>query len=244
MWISHSYSGLVETIRADALIKTFGQHQLLRKGDNINFTEINQIRGKLRFLARLLHAVRDETGTSDSLSDLIDPGYYDAFVTAVLKIRAVNKQLALTLGHYIRQVCMLSIGECIKKSDRMGRSKGEDFLQLYNSSWGTTVAASTLRMQQQQKVNKAVKLPTSADLVAITKYIQDEVSAELGQADEVDYNRLQKLVLAGLLMYNKRRPAEVADIKISDYRLSFANQEDSEEILDSLSAEDKIVASR
>lgn len=237
------FTGVVETINSDKLIKEFGQNQLLRKGDNLAWTDVNQIRGKLRFLARLVHAVRDEAGNVCSLSELLHPSYYDAFVTAVLKIRTTNKQLALTLGHFIRQVCLLNIAQGIKTGNKPLRKNSEDFLQLYTSSWGTTVASSTLRMQQQLKLNKERKLPISSDLVALTQYVQKEVDSEL-DASQVNYNRLQKLVLAGLLLYNKRRPAEIADIKVSDYRLSFDNQEDRPEILQSLTAEERIVASR
>lgn len=235
------YLGVLEAIKGDRLIKIFGQHQILRKGD-LNFSETNQLRGKLRFLARLLLAIREKTETELSFSELLRPEYYDAFVAAVLEIRQSNKQLALTLGHYVKQICLLNISEGIKSENKAMRKGSEDFLKLYNSSWCTTVASSTARMQQKEKLNKSVKLPITADLIKITKFVQSEIEGEL--AKDTNYIRLQKLVLASLLLFNKRRPAEVADIKVSDYRLSFDNQEDRAEIMSSLTAEEEIMASR
>lgn len=231
----------MEAIKGDSLIKIFGQHQILRKGD-LNFSETNQIRGKLRFLARLLLGIREKTETELSFSELLRPEYYDAFVAAVLEIRQSNKQLALSLGHYVKQICLLNISEGIKSGNKVMRKRSEDFLKLYDSSWCTTVASSTARMQQKEKLNKSVKLPTTADLIKITEFVRSQIEGEL--ARDADYVRLQKLVLASLLLFNKRRPAEVADIKVSDYRLSFDNQEDRAEIMSSLTAEEEIMASR
>lgn len=235
--------GLVQTVENDSLIRVFGKHQLLRKGDQLSWSEKNQIRGKLRFLARLLHQIRSQTQTSCDLSTYLKPQYYDSMVEAVLEIRKSNKQLALTLGHYIKQVCLLNIGEAIKNGDKVKKSNSEEFLQLFNGSWAATVASSTIRMQQKSRLNKAPNLPTTKDLVTLTTYVKEKLDKQL-KSDKTDYVSLQKLVMTALILYNKRRPAEVADIKVGDFHLSLHNQEDRVEILDSLTPEEKVVAER
>lgn len=109
-------------------------------------------------------------------------------------------------------------------------------MQLYNSSWTTTVASSTGRMQQREKLNKQICLPLVDDLVKLTTFVKKEL------LKEEYYTRLQKLVLASLLLFNKRRPVEVANIKIADYKVALECSEDREEIMDQLCPEEKAVA--
>lgn len=225
-------------LSGDSLIKKFGQHQLLRKGEFVNWSETNQIRGKLRFLARLLQAVHTTSGKTLSMSEMLKPQFYDVFVSSVLEIRKENKQLAFTLGHYVKKLCLLKTAEAIKSMDDAMKMEAERFLDLYNSSWSETVSSSTLRMQQKQKINKTVLLPTISDLEKLTKFVAYELSRER------DYTRVQKLVIMSLILFNKRRPAEVANITFRDYNLSLHNQEDREEIIRSLSPEEKAVAGR
>lgn len=122
------------------------------------------------------------------------------------------------------------------------RNDCDDFLALFHSNWSDTVASSTLRMQKREKINKAIKLPYTDDLLKLTDFINSEICQEMKVL--TSYNRLQKLVLTALVLYNKRRPSEVADIKKSDYILSLSNQEDRAEIIQSLSMEERATASR
>lgn len=234
-------TGLVNIIKSDTLIQRFGYHQLLRKGENLSFEEINQIRAKLRAVARLLTELRKQTGKPTiSLSSLFSSEYYDKFVSSVLTIREKNKQLAFTIGHYIKQLCVMNISLCNKVKDYELKQLSKDFLDDYNSSW-VAVSASTRRLQKKTKINKTIQLPTLADLKEVTEYIAKEMKTA---AHDRDYSGLQKLLLAHLIMFNKRRPAEVANLTISDYRLSLSSQEDREEILQSLSPAEKSMAER
>lgn len=238
------FLGLVATIASDELIRIFGQHQLLRKGQKLSWSEVNQVRGKLRFLARLLHTVRELSATELSFDEYLRPEYYDTFVAAVLQIRDANKQLALTLGHYIKQLCLLNIAESIKSRNKQMKADSEDFLQLFNSSWTSTVSSATVRMQQIVKLNKAQDLPLTKDLMKITTFIKKDIDKQMTAVRERNYTRLQKLVVTALLLFNKRRPAEVTDIKIGDYQLSLANHDDRPEIIGSLSPEERAVLGR
>ena len=58
-------------------------------------------------------------------------------------------------------------------------------------------------------------------------------------ASEQEYTRLQKLIMTALICFNKRRPAEVANLTLADYRLSLHNTEDREEIMKRLSPEER-----
>lgn len=239
IYVKTSFLGSLALIKGDSIIRLFGENQILRKGEELTFTEVNQIRAKLHYLARLLSQLHIQTDTTMSFSELLRPQFYDEFVNSVLVIRETNKQLALTLGHYIKQICLLNIAQSIKAENKQAEQMSESFLKLYNSSWSATVASSTARLQQRSKLNKAIKLPDTEDLVKLTKFLNLKICDPA-----TNYTMLQKYLMAGIILYNKRRPAEVAEIRISDYQLSLDNQEDRKEILNSLPAEERVVASR
>lgn len=241
-WLICFLKGVLDVVKGDHLIHIFGNHQILKKGE-LTWTESNHLRNKLRFLGRLLIAVRKESGTLLSFSELLSPRFYDNFVAATLVLRGKSKQLAVTLGHYLKQICMLNIAEGIKSGNKKLREDSELFLQLYNSSWSATVASSTIREQQKEKLNKPESLPVPEDLLKLTSYVQQQIEGELLKST-VDYTRLQKMVLASLVLFNKRRPAEVADMKVSDYTLSLDRQDDRKDVLSSFSFDEQISAAR
>ena len=245
--IDHVYfanlSGCLALVMEDHLIKLFARHQLLRKGDQLAFDEINQIRQKLRFLGRLLYALHQKTSTTLSFQQLLRPEFYDAFVESVLGIRKENKQVAFTLGHYIKKLCLLNIAEAIKSKNPVMKSRTQEFFDLYNGMWSETVSSSTVRMQQKAKLNQVVLLPELPDLKCLTAFVDEEIRKEMA-AETIDYTRLLKLLLATLVLFNKRRPAEVANLTEDEYKLSFHNQEDRDEIIATLSPEEKAVSGR
>lgn len=236
------FTGLVATIQADPIIRLFAQHQVMRLGVDLSWSEINNIRSKLRHLARLLHQLRDMTRMSGSYMDFLRPKFYDCFVDAVHELRKTSKQMAIALGIYIKQIARMNTADAIKVEDDARQNQSEKFLLLYNSSWSAAVAASTLRMQKKGKLNKPQLLPLTTDLVELTNYLKNQL---LQQIACPNYCRLQKLILTYLILFNKRRPAEVADMTVGDYKVAMESQdEDREEIMASMSLEERATAER
>lgn len=84
-------------------------------------------------------------------------------------------------------------------------------------------------------------MPIASDLVKLTKKIVDVINGELGELKS--YAELVLRTISGLILFN-RRPMEVAELKVTDYRFSLALQEDRVEVLDNLSVEEKVIATR
>ncbi|XP_067947184.1 uncharacterized protein [Watersipora subatra] len=235
--------GLLAIIKKDELIKLFGINQLLRMGENLRFSDINNICNKLKSLARLLQAVRAESETWHDFMSYYCPKYYDCFVRASTGLSKKSSQLGLTLGHYVKQLCHLRIAVAVKASDTDGERSGEQFLKLCMASWTTNVVSAICKRQRLAKLNQVINLPLTADLLKLTKFIDREVSEQLASLTNRVW--LVKLVISALILFNKRRPMEVQDLKVADYRLSLAaDQEQREEITNNLSVEEKLVASR
>ena len=211
-------------------------------GDNLRPSEINNIRKKLRSIARLVKLVRAATSSCYNLSSYLVPKYFDDFVTATRQLGDKSAQLALTIGHYVKQLCQLNISQAIKINDFDAETSCERFLKLYTGQWSTAVSSAISKKQRLGKLNKAIELPKSSDIVALTQWIKREIESQLLKL--TDYVYLIKLVMAGLILFNSRRPMEVEEIKISDFKLSLQSRSEREELIDFLSPEEKILAER
>ena len=236
-------SGLVPIIQGDELIKNFARHHLLRKGDVITFTEANQIRSKLRFLGRLLIKLRAISEKDYSFMEFLKPAHYNLWVRSVIELRQMNKQLAVTVSYYTKKLAVMKKAEGILRSIPTMKEEASNFLDLYSSSWSEEVLSSTIRMQQQEKVGKPVSLPKSEDLQRLTAFIDKEIDQEVN-SNQTDFIRLQKLMLAALLVFNKRRPAEVAEVTVADYRRAQADFDDKADLLNFLTIDEKSISQR
>lgn len=147
-------AGVYNLVMKDELIRVFARHQILRKPGDLTWVETNDVRGKLRFLGRLLKEMHANTAQPLSFREYLKPQFFNAFRTSVLNLRTENKQLAFTLGPYIKKLCLLNISEAIKRHDHTARDNSKDFLDIFNSEWTETVSSSTLRLQQKAKINR------------------------------------------------------------------------------------------
>lgn len=192
----------------------------------------------------MLKGLREETDRTHGFETYIAPRYYDAFVVTVQRLASESPQLALTLGHYIKQLCQLHIAESLKKGDAASELAGEQFMKLYNASWSTTVAAATSKKQRLEKFNTDASLPLTQDLVKLTSYIKDSIKKEVDIGESSDNVKLAKFTLAYLIIFNKRRPMEVEDLKVTDFTFSNSQQEERKEIVQHLSCEEKLIHER
>lgn len=236
------FTGVLAVIQGDMLIQLFGKNQLLRMGENLRPSDINNIRTKLRSIARLLLLLQDKSQATHSLNKYFQPQYYDTFVNSVNDMARDSPQLGLTLGHYVKQLCHLNVAEAIKVRDVETETAGEQFLKLYAASWSPTVAAATGKRQRLNKINTEQLLPITEDLVKLTAYIKEQIGSQLLSLS--DRTWLVKLCVGGLILFNKRRPMEVQDVKLSDFQYSLGAQEEREEIMAHLSLEERVVHGR
>ena len=175
--------------------------------------DINGIRTKIRSIARLVLELEHETGlTGSRISDFLSPEHYDEVARCVKRLgEKRSPQLALALGHYVKQVNLLKIAEAIKQSKNKALADAENFARSYEASWCNTVASATSRTQRLRKMQKSIELPTAGDITLLSSFIQKETKEATHNAD---LERLVKLVLSGLLLFNKRRPMEVDEINL------------------------------
>lgn len=75
----------------------------------LEMREVNNLRTKMRMLARLVMEACDVRTVND-VSELLEPDRFEQLVSTAKTIIIENPQLGLTVGNYIKQVASLKIG--------------------------------------------------------------------------------------------------------------------------------------
>ena len=205
-------------------------------------TDMNIIRTKLRFLARLVNAMRARAPES-TLFDLLCPRNYDTLVETVRGLAEQSPQMALALSHHIKRCISIKIAMCIVRDAHDTLRSTENLQKLYDASWSKSVSSSTLRKQKLRQLNKADALPLITDIRKLTDYLDQEMKKRVENTVGENQCMLIKLVLTKLILFNKRGPAEVAQLKVEDFRRA-ASADDNEDIFMGLSTSEKAIAKR
>ena len=186
--------------------------------------------------------IHELTFTKYELSTYFQPQFFDRIVEATRELGKTSAQLALTIGNYVKQLCQICIAQAVKEFDEETEKSGEQFLKLYTGQWSALVSSTMSKKQRLSRMISQDLLPKSIDLVQLTSWLKEEVEQQTRRL--TDYVKLVKLVIASLILFNSRRPMEIEEIKVDDFKKSLESQEEQEEIVDSLSPEEKVLANR
>jgi len=175
-----------------------------------------------------------------SLYALMVPDKYESFVKAVRILSCESTQMGLALTIYVKQLAMLKVSLCTEQGDRHGKELAQSFLDLYNANWSARVSASIGKRQRLSKLNKGPELPLEEDLLQLTSFIDMELSKEC------ETQKLKKLCLASLLLFNKRRPMEIHEMTVQDFLQAKEKSVDphDQEVLAKLSSTERMIADR
>ena len=95
----------------------------------------------------------------------------------------------------------------------------ENLLSLFDSSW-TYISAPKRRKLNEQKPH-VVEMPITNDIKLFLHYLSMEIAKIIREFihDEIplDFTKLNKLVLAYLIVFNRRREGEVSKLKLKTY---------------------------
>lgn len=231
----------METIQNEELILLFAKYQLQKHGslEEVRRQDLNNARTKMRSIARYCLKLKQEIAWT-SLYHSIKPSNYEKFVKVAQMMSAASSQLGVSLSIYTKQLTLLKIAKAIEQDNEVEKKEAEDFLQLYTATWSKRVTSAITKRQRLCKLNKPVELPTDSDLIKLNDFISTECRKE------TDVYRLKRLILAGLLLFNKRRPMEVHDITVEDFKLATHRQTDTTEqwMVDALTPTEQALAKR
>lgn len=235
------YIGVEKVVREDTIIRDFGIELLGRLGtaDERRTTDLNNVKTKLRSVARLVTRIRTNTGTTLDLNGYLSPKHFSNVVKASKDLAAVSPQLTIALGHYVRSAVLLKLSFAIGSENMQMRREAEDFKTLMEAHWKSQVSTVTRRRQKLRHLNKDDELPDTEDLVTFSQYLKNKIqSASTGEED------MAKLCLAQLILFNKRRPLEVSELKKADFKLISRKTDANREVLASLTQTERMLATR
>lgn len=183
-----------------------------------------------------------------SLTEYIAPKNFLTVVNATksLVLKTDSPQIALVLGHYIKQINLLKISLGIMNNCKQEQNEGRDFQILYQAHWNHRISCVAKRRQRLRQLNKSPEIPLTEDLVTLTSFVKAELkkSIKIQTPDDQTWKRTAQLTIVRIDLFNKRRIAEVQELKVSDYLSAGMNDETDENILNSLEMSDKILSKR
>lgn len=237
------FTGLGEIVKSDKLIVEFGKCQILRLGPKEirRPSDLTPIRTKLRTIARLLYHVREEVGLDCkwSIQDVLKPERFKQLTAAAIVLSNKNDQLGLTIGGYVKQLLMLKLAESVMNRNTESEEEAKRFQFLYDTYWLCNVTSVAGKQQRHKKINTQEEIPLTGDLNTLSKYLKEQIMIES------DKSSLRKLCLSFLILFNKRRPMEVAELTKKNFLEAYgATNQDNEEIVKSLTEAERILAKR
>ena len=246
---THKNPGLKKICMEDKLIKEFCRGLLHRLGteEEQRRKDKDNIRTKLRAVARLLSSLNEKTGENGDLSSYTTPNHFMLVVNTVREMGKESPQLALTLGHYVKQIIELKHSLGLRTSDTKMQSDAAAFSVLFSAHWNSYVAAVTLRRMKLRTLNKTIELPKTEDMVKLKEYLDLKIenSLQQNQISAIDWTDTSQAIMVRILLFNKRRVSEVGEMKVSDIaEAKTAACSDNDELVSQMDIAEKALANR
>ena len=197
----------------DPTIVTWGKNLLKKLGYN----QERYIRDRMRTVATFCLKYIEIEGSDDYfIKDILRPKNFRK-ICSVAKA-AWNESLtpATKLGRYLKEIVVVLQNAAIMENDNSSKIHYENLLQLIDTSW-TYVSAPNRRKLNEQK-DHVVEMPITNDIKLFLHYVSIEISQKITEFDQNendyvlfhDFTKLNKLVLAYIIVFNRRREGEVS----------------------------------
>ena len=244
--------GIKEICCRDELIREFGHSLLAKLGTLAEQRRKDQdnLRTKMRSVGRLLKKLNDQKLTDQPLDSYITQKEFMNVVSMVkaLSREADSPQLAITVGHYLKQIALLKASIALQREDARKKKEANDFQELYAAHWNSRVSSVACRTQRLRCINKTIDIPSTEDLVTMKEYLVKETTAGLKNTKPTyaEYVKMTQKVTARIVLFNKRRIAEVDELKVADFRKRIKGDVvgSNREIIESLGISEKALLMR
>ncbi|PIK38798.1 hypothetical protein BSL78_24353 [Apostichopus japonicus] len=187
----------------------------------------------MRALASVLLELRkSDPNGGQNISDFIKPSKFDMVVEAVEKRCAIVENdnggscqykfpsFAIKSGHDFVWITRIKRSQAIRQGDAEAEEEANRYLQLHQAEWHVKVASAAASTLNVRKCEKVVSLPSVSDLKKVSEHTRSQIKSLTSKLMSAkpefrDYRLLQKMTLARLIVFNKRRPAEMAKLPVA-----------------------------
>jgi hypothetical protein len=215
--------------------------------------DIYRVSQTARMLARIVQQAR-LTKPGITLSELLVPSNFDFVVKIAKKMSTDKDKPALNVGRSIgmllTKVCLSKHCSAIRDNHPRNQADATNFSKLIQTEWNSRVNRTAMRRIQTEKRNKLNPIPVTEDLQKFRTFLISIIrdSSERLMHKKInpeDWVILSKATMSRLILFNKRRRAEVRELKIDEY-LNRPNWRDDDcgEMAMALSPMDRLLANR
>ena len=242
-------SGVKALCMNDMLIHEFAQSLLDKLGTEAEQRRKNKdnIRTKLRTVGRLLKHLNTGKLQHEELSNFINGRRFMTVVEAVKEcsLQAESPSIALTLGHYLKQIFLLKLSLGIRTENATMKAEATDFKQLFEAHWTAKVSSVANHRMKLRAINKPVITPATSDLITLKSFLEQEVQAATQNVNPSyeEWRVTAQMVMVRVVLFNKRRISEVEELRLLDFH-SRSESSENQEIVDSLDATEQALVKR
>lgn len=214
-------------VRRDYLAMDFGCSEYDRVSHSPD--QFRDVSCKMREVGRLLLKLKENV-PEKHLSDFIDP---DEFYNVLEATRALTDwdnrkgefgkpSLALKIGIHLKKLANIKIRNAIISKDEEAVKAAENFIKLRENEWTVQISTHALRTLNRKKWNKPEILPVVEDLLCLNKYLKAKSHTcqqrlEEDPTDRATWYELSHVLLAQIILFNRRRSGETARIHLEHY---------------------------
>lgn len=216
--------------KSDDLIMEMGRKMCANHGQDVD--QHQHIREKMRRAATLLTQLRIVSGKEDaSLRVFLDPTHFQDLLAAARRVAGFDSNtnsfavpsLPNKLSGLVKDLAAILESEALQKKDLEAVSLAQSLCKLVELNW-KEVSVPANRQLDEQRFNKPQLLPLAEDIMKLSKFLRREGALALVRLSEERsveaWFDLSKIVLAYLIMFNRRRAGEMGKAK----RTSFQNR--------------------
>lgn len=226
---------VTEAIHNDELLLQFGQHLYDLNGSKSS--RHDYIRQRLRELGRLLVIARKKTNIQGAVH-LIYPTNFNSVVSAVRELAGYDSKkntfqkpsLALKIGHSLTLLSELVENDNLISAERDPKllEFAREFKTIKSFKWKAMITRGATTTMAEQKWNAPLMLPFTEDVKKLDIHMDNNriIIEKMLKANPCtkNYAELAKLVLAQVIIFNRRREGEVSRMELATFIRRNASQ--------------------
>lgn len=210
----------------DLLILQLGQRLCSKFSGNLE--QFHYIRSKMRHVAKLLMVLRKTSAEMNTcISDFIVPTKFRAVVAAAQECAGLNAtsseyeapSAAMKSGGVLRRLAEIKQSNALERGDAETAELCCQFLKLCDVNWSTEVSSVASRNITERKRNGVLYMPLTEDVMKLNGYLVSEAQrlSLLATSSSESYATLAQVVLAKVIVFNRKRQGEVSKVTVQDY---------------------------
>ena len=220
---------VTEVVKHDDLIKRYAvlKVESLGRQQDQKINDMHKVSQSCRTLARLVIKCREKSEHMIDMNRLVSPSNFDLVINATksMCLETKNEKAAPSLGKLVgnnlAHIIQVKKGASLRNDDNKGLQEAENFQRLFKAEWNCRINSVFQKMTNTINRQKVKTIPLTEDLQKLRNYIlismQNESASLEKKPCSITWARLARLTLCRLILFNKRRRAEVKDLKLAEY---------------------------